>query len=89
MQSENGLDSHPRFAWVLAMSFPVPPNESDPLRALCSYEILNTKPEERFDELTQLGAPHLAACRHLELVEDDLCLERVGENGRTVTFCRA
>jgi hypothetical protein len=25
----------------------------------------------------------------LELVEHDVCLERVGENGRTVTFCRA
>src|ERR1700730_13362138 len=38
------------------MSFPVPPNEADRLRALRSYRILDTKPEERFDELTQLAA---------------------------------
>jgi GAF domain-containing protein len=38
------------------MSFPVPTNESDRLRALRSYKILDTKPEERFDELTQLAA---------------------------------
>lgn len=38
------------------MSFPMPPNERDRLRALRSYRILDTKPEERFDELTQLAA---------------------------------
>jgi len=38
------------------MSFPVPRNEVDRLRALRSYKILDTKPEERFDELTQLAA---------------------------------
>src|SRR6266849_9179424 len=38
------------------MSFPLPPNEADRLRALRSYRILDTKPEERFDELTQLAA---------------------------------
>jgi len=38
------------------MSFPVPHNETDRLRALRSYKILDTKPEERFDELTQLAA---------------------------------
>ena len=32
------------------------PNELDRLRALRSYKILDTKPEERFDELTQLAA---------------------------------
>jgi GAF domain-containing protein len=53
---ENGLDSHPRFAWVQEMSFPVPPNEAHRLRTLRSYKILDTKPEERFDELTQLAA---------------------------------
>src|SRR5262249_53631559 len=35
---------------------PVPRNEVDRLRALRSYKILDTKPEERFDELTQLAA---------------------------------
>src|SRR6202011_3761579 len=38
------------------MSYPVPANEADRLRALRSYRILDTKPEERFDELTQLAA---------------------------------
>ena len=37
-------------------SYPVPRNEADRLRALRSYKILDTKPEERFDELTQLAA---------------------------------
>lgn len=38
------------------MSFPLPDNESDRLRALRSCRILDTKPEERFDELTRLAA---------------------------------
>lgn len=38
------------------MSYPVPKNEMDRLRALRSYKILDTKPEERFDELTELAA---------------------------------
>jgi GAF domain-containing protein len=38
------------------MSFPVPDNEEDRLRALRSCKILDTKPEERFDELTELAA---------------------------------
>ena len=37
-------------------AFPVPKNEADRLRSLRSYKILDTKPEERFDELTQLAA---------------------------------
>jgi len=41
---------------MLAPSFPVPQNETDRLRALRSYKILDTKPEERFDEPTQLAA---------------------------------
>jgi GAF domain-containing protein len=40
----------------MSMSFPVPPNESERLAALRSYKILDTKPEERFDELTRLAA---------------------------------
>jgi GAF domain-containing protein len=38
------------------MNYPVPADEVDRLRALRSYKILDTKPEERFDELTQLAA---------------------------------
>jgi GAF domain-containing protein len=38
------------------MSFPVPDNEEDRLRALRSCKSLDTKPEERFDELTELAA---------------------------------
>jgi two-component system, NtrC family, sensor kinase len=40
----------------MVMSYPVPANEADRLRALRSYKILDTKPEQRFDELTQLAA---------------------------------
>lgn len=38
------------------MTYPVPTNEAERLRTLRSYRILDTKPEERFDELTQLAA---------------------------------
>jgi GAF domain-containing protein len=38
------------------MSYPVPANEAERLRTLRSYKILDTKPEERFDELTELAA---------------------------------
>ena len=41
---------------ITPASYPVPQNETDRLRALRSYKILDTKPEERFDELTQLAA---------------------------------
>jgi len=38
------------------INYPVPANEVDRLRALRSYKILDTKPEEHFDELTRLAA---------------------------------
>ena len=38
------------------MNYPVPANEIERLRTLRSYKILDTRPEERFDELTQLAA---------------------------------
>jgi GAF domain-containing protein len=38
------------------MSYPVPANDIERLRTLRSYKILDTKPEERFDDLTQLAA---------------------------------
>ena len=41
---------------IAPTAHPVPRNEADRLRALRSYKILDTKPEERFDELTQLAA---------------------------------
>lgn len=40
----------------MATPFPVPANEAARLRTLRSYKILDTKPEERFDELTRLAA---------------------------------
>src|SRR5690242_10193486 len=38
------------------MPYPVPANEAGRLQTLRSYKILDTKPEERFDELTRLAA---------------------------------
>ncbi len=38
------------------MTYPVPINEAERLRTLRSYKTLDTKPEERFDELTRLAA---------------------------------
>ena len=38
------------------MPYPVPANEAERLRTLRAYKILDTKPEARFDELTQLAA---------------------------------
>ena len=38
------------------MSYPLPAGEVERLRALRSYKILDTTPETRFDELTQLAA---------------------------------
>jgi GAF domain-containing protein len=38
------------------MNYPVPANEMERLRTLRSYKILDTRPEERFDDLTQLAA---------------------------------
>jgi GAF domain-containing protein len=40
----------------MAMSYPVPANEVERLRTLRAYKILDTKPEERFDDLTKLAA---------------------------------
>src|SRR5215470_13361119 len=40
----------------MATPYPVPANESERLRTLRAYKILDTKPEERFDELTRLAA---------------------------------
>ena len=40
----------------MTMPYPVPANEVARLQTLRSYKILDTKPEERFDDLTQLAA---------------------------------
>src|SRR5690242_11303294 len=38
------------------VSYPTPDNEAERLNTLGSYEILDTRPEDRFDELTRLAA---------------------------------
>src|SRR5215510_13202632 len=40
----------------MAMPYPVPANETQRLAALRAYKILDTRPEERFDDLTKLAA---------------------------------
>src|SRR5215831_17155908 len=40
----------------MAMPYPVPKNEAERLATLRACKILDTKPEERFDELTRLAA---------------------------------
>jgi GAF domain-containing protein len=40
----------------MAVPYPVPANEAARLRTLHAYKILDTKPEERFDELARLAA---------------------------------
>ena len=40
----------------MAVPYPVPANDAERLRSLHRYKILDTKPEERFDELTRLAA---------------------------------
>jgi GAF domain-containing protein len=40
----------------MAMLYPVPANEAERMRTLRAYKILDTKPEERFDEMTKLAA---------------------------------
>src|SRR5215470_12489764 len=40
----------------MATPYPVPANESERLRTLRAYRILDTKPEERFEDLTKLAA---------------------------------
>ena len=41
---------------VSRVPYPLPKNEEERLRTLRSYKILDTKPEDRFDELTELAA---------------------------------
>jgi GAF domain-containing protein len=40
----------------MATPYPIPANEVERLRTLRAYKILDTKPEEHFDELTRLAA---------------------------------
>ena len=38
------------------MSYPIPENEAERLNTLRGYGILDTHPEDRFDDLTRLAA---------------------------------
>jgi hypothetical protein len=38
------------------MTVPIPPNEKKRLKVLWQYEVLDTVPEEVFDDLTELAA---------------------------------
>ena len=73
---------------------PRPPNETDRLAALCSYDILDTQPEESFDRLTRLatrlfGVPYAS----VSLVDSERVWfkSRVGfdavEIDRETSFC--
>jgi hypothetical protein len=51
-----GLISSPHQRYMNTMTAPVPQNEKKRLKVLWQYEVLDTVPEEIFDELTELAA---------------------------------
>jgi GAF domain-containing protein len=82
---------HPRFCMNTA---PVPPNEARRLKVLWQYEVLDTVPEELFDDLTELaGAICEAPIALISLVDEkrQWFKSKVGlsatETSRDVSFC--
>ncbi len=76
------------------MSAPVPPNETKRLKVLWQYEVLDTVPEEVFDDLTDLAA-HICETpiALISLVDEDRqwFKSRLGlslsETSRDISFC--
>jgi GAF domain-containing protein len=76
------------------MRFPVPPNEPKRLKILWEYEVLDTVPEEIFDDLTELAALICEAPISLiSLVDEDRQWFKskfgtsITETSRGVSFC--
>src|SRR2546426_1037006 len=76
------------------MSAPVPPNEKKRLRVLWQYDVLDTVPEEVFDDLTELAARICEApIALITLVDEDRqwFKSKVGisdkETSRDISFC--
>lgn len=76
------------------MSHPVPENESDRLNTLRGYKILDTRPEERFDDLARLAAFICGTpIALISLVDEDRqwfkskCGIQAAETPRVQAFC--
>jgi GAF domain-containing protein len=76
------------------MSAPIPPNEAKRLKVLWQYEVLDTVPEEVFDDLTELAAQICEAPIALISLVDEKrqwFKSRVGttvnETSRDISFC--
>src|SRR5271157_4495991 len=76
------------------MTAPIPPNEKKRLKILWQYEVLDTVPEEVFDELTELAARICEApIALISLVDESRqwFKSKVGtpvkETSRDVSFC--
>lgn len=76
------------------MNFPVPANEAQRLKVLWQYDVLDTVPEEVFDDLTELAARICGApVALISLVDEDRqwFKAKVGttmtETARDISFC--
>jgi len=73
---------------------PIPPNEPKRLKVLWQYEVLDTVPEEVFDDLTELAARICEApIAMISLVDEDRQWFKskigitLGETSRDISFC--
>ena len=76
------------------MTAPVPPNDRKRLRVLWQYELLDTVPEEMFDDLTELAARICEApIALITLVDEDRQWFKskigvtISETSRDISFC--